>query len=169
MANYISTVLSNSFKVKKEEIENVRRAINIFEESCVDNDGRTVIASYEYSLDDDYYVVIDTRTNKVIGTYNSGYQELEDCIEVNGSLIEEELANAHIKSEEEYDVEDFKEVPFYNYLQSVIDDTEKYILIKEIGHEKLRYTIAYGVCITKDAIKHFDIDTMALQFANKDN
>lgn len=96
MANYVSVVCSNDFKVKKENIENVRRALDYFEESEVTDEGVAFIGSYEDSMSDELYVVTDKRTNKVIGAYCVDYMSIEDLIENNGSYIEDNLAGTGI-------------------------------------------------------------------------
>lgn len=168
MANYDFVVCSNPFTVKEETIEGVRSAIRYFEESYVDNKGNAFIGSYgEQSYSDDLKVVIDKRTNKVLGTYDSGYCSLEDFIEENGVSIEEELAEQDIVSEEEYDVEDFREVDFADFIQQNLLEGE-YCFIKEVGHEKLRYACGCGFLITKKFTKWIDLDRIAEEYVEKE-
>lgn len=160
MANYISVIVSNDFKVKTDEIENVRRAISFFEESYVTDEGEAFIGSYENMLSDDILVVIDKRTNKVLTSYDSCNYDLSDVVEENGSFIEDCLGEASIVSEDEYDINDFEEIDFCKYIQSVLAD-DSYAFIKEVGHEKLRYAVGCGVLITKDINKWLDLDRIA--------
>lgn len=168
MADYLFVVASNSFQVKEEAIDDVRRAIEYFEESKVDNEGNAFIGSYgEQTYSDDLKVVIDKRTNKVLGTYDSSYYSLEDFIEENGADIEEELAKQDIVSEEEYNVEDFREVDFADFIQQNLVDGE-YCFIQEVGHEKLRYVIGCGLLITKKSTKWIDLDRVANEYLEKE-
>lgn len=160
MANYVSVVVSNDFKVKEDSIDNVRRAISYFEESYVSEIGDTFIGSYENMLSDSILVVIDKRTNKVLASYDSDNYDISDVIEENGSYIEDNLEKANIVSEDEYDINDFEEIDFCKYIQSVLED-DSYAFIKEVGHEKLRYAVGCGVLITKDTIKWLDLDNIA--------
>ena len=162
MANYEFVVCSDPFRVKEEAIKGMRTALNYFEESEVDSKGNCFIGSYgEQSCADDLKVVIDKRTNKVLGTYDSGYYSLEDFIEENGADIEEALAeNNIVDTKETYDIEDFQELDFADYIQQNLAEGE-YVFIKEVGHEKLRYACAYGFLITKDKQVWIDIDRIA--------
>ena len=143
MANYVSTTCSNSFKVKADNIENVRKALDYFEESYVDDEGNAFIGSYEDSMSDELVVLIDKRTNRVVGTYDFSYQMAEDIID-----------------EEEPNMENYLEKDFTEFIQENMLDGE-YCLIKEVGHEKLRYAIGCGLLITKNLIRWLDIDAMA--------
>lgn len=168
MATYQFIVLSNEFKVKKSEIENVRNALSCFGDSFVNEQGETYIASYEQTLSDDIRVLFDKRTKKVICSYDCSCWDKRDMIEENGYLIEDYLKQANIPSEEEYDEEDFEELDFAEYMQSVLEDKE-YILIKETGHEKLRYSVGCGILITKNTIKWIDIDSIAREIIDKES
>lgn len=169
MANYEFCVCSDTFKIKEENRENVQRAISYFEESEVDSKGNAFIGSYEQTLSDDLLVLIDKRTNKVICTFDDGYSSIEDAIEEYCDVIEEDLKKANIPSnfDEAYDVEDFDTVPFAEYIQSVLVDGD-YALIKEVGHEKLRYAVGCGLLITKKSIKWIDIDSIAMQYIEEE-
>ena len=167
MANYISVVLSNSFLIDKNKIDDARRAFSYFEESYVDDNGVAFIGSYDQTFSDDLKVLIDKRTNRVIGSYDAGYQDKTDIIEENGDMVEDFLSLMNIKSEDEYDENDFEEVDFFEYIQSImtndltLNGTLNYCLIKEVGHEKLRYSVGCGILITKDFIEWIDIDQVA--------
>lgn len=168
MADYLFVVASNSFQVKEEAIDDVRRAIEYFEESYIDGKGNAFIGSCgEQTYSDDLKVVIDKRTNKVLGTYDSSYYSLEDFIEENGGSIEEELAEQDIVSEEEYNVEDFREVDFADFIQQNLLEGE-YAFIKEVGHEKLRYVGGCGYLITKNSTKWLDLDSIAEEYVEKE-
>lgn len=152
MANYESVLVSTVFTVKPEDVENVKRAISYFEESYVDSKNNAFIGSYEQTVSDDLMVVIDTRNNKVLGVYDNCYQDLEDFLDEN---IEER----------DYEIEDFKEVPFDKYIQSVLVNGE-HVFIKEVGHEKLRYACACGLFISRDRIEWFDLDRLVEKECN---
>ena len=170
MANYEFCVCSDTFTVKQEDIENVRRAIGYFEESEIDSKGNAFIGSYEQTLSDDLLVLIDNRTNKVICTFDDGYISIEDAIEENCDTIEEDLKKANIPSnfDEPYSTEDFRTIPFAEYIQSVLIDKE-YVLIKEVGHEKLRYAVGCGLLITQKSIKWIDLYNIAMEIVEKEN
>ena len=168
MANYEFTVVSNEFKVKKSQFENVKNALDCFDESYFNEETNTVkIASYDQDLSDDLVVLYDTRTKKVICSYDSGYWDKTDKIEENGYQIEVYLKQAGIESEEEYNEEDFEELDFSEYMQSVLEDNE-HILIKETGNEKLRYNVACGILITKKSIQWLDLDRIAMDIVEKE-
>ena len=157
MANYNFVVCSDSFRVKEEAIEGMRTALNYFEESEVDSRGNCFIGSYgEQYISDDLKVVIDKRTNKVLGTYDSGYWSLEDFIEENGADIEGSI----VDTKETYDVEDFQELDFADYIQQNLAEGE-HVFIKEVGHEKLRYACGCGFLITKDKQVWIELDHIA--------
>ena len=159
MADYLFVVCSDSFQVKEEAIEGMRTALSYFEESEVDSKGNCFIGSYgEQCYTDDLKVVIDKRTNKVLGTYDSGYWSLEDFIEENGANIEEALAeNNIVDTKETYDIEDFQELDFADFIQQNLAEGE-HVFIKEVGHEKLRYACGCGFLITKDKQVWIDLE-----------
>lgn len=168
MANYEFVVVSNTFTVKEEAIDDVRRAIGYFEESYIDGKGNAFIGSYgEQTYSDDLKVVIDKRANKVLGTYDNGYYSLEDFIEENGYTIEEGLEELSIPSGEKYNIEDFREVDFADFIQQNLLEGE-YAFIKEVGHEKLRYACGGGLLITKKSMKWIDLDSIAEEYAEKE-
>lgn len=167
MADYLFAVASNSFNIKEESISNMRRALLIYDESYVSDKGEAFIGSYDMSLSDTINVVIDKRTGKVIGSYETDYLSLEDCIEENGYTIEEDLEELGIPSGEEYNVEDFTEVPLTQFIQENLLDGE-YVFIKEAGHEKLRYVGACGLLITKTLIKWLNLDFIAAGHLSKE-
>ena len=157
MANYDFVVCSDSFRVKEEAIESMRTALSYFEESEVDSKGNCFIGSYgEQCFTDDLKVVIDKRTNKVLGTYDSGYWSLEDFIEENGADIEGNI----VDTKETYDIEDFQELNFADYIQQNLAEGE-HVFIKEVGHEKLRYACGCGLLITKDKQVWIELDHIA--------
>lgn len=146
MANYEFVVCSNSFTVKKEAMEDVRKAISCFEKSEVDKEGNAFIGSYgEQNYSDDLKVVRDKRTNKILGTVDTDYYFLEDFLENNGI---------------EGNSGDFEEIDFTKFIQDSLIEGE-YCFIKEIGHEKLRYAGADGVLITKDKVTYINLDFIA--------
>lgn len=157
MANYDFVVCSDSFRVKEEAIESMRTALSYFEESEVDSKGNCFIGSYgEQCFTDELKVVIDKRTNKVLGTYDSGYCSLEDFIEENGADIEGNI----VDTKETYDIEDFQELDFADYIQQNLVEGE-HVFIKEVGHEKLRYACGCGLLITKDKQVWIELDHIA--------
>ena len=167
MADYYFAVASNSFRIKEEAVENMRRALLIYDESYVSDKGEAFIGSYDMNVSDTINVVIDKRTGRVIGSYETDYFSLEDCIEENGYTIEEDLKELGIPSGEEYSVEDFTEVPLTQFIQENLLDGE-YVFIKEAGHEKLRYVGACGLLITKKSEQWINIDRVAEELLEKE-
>ena len=167
MADYLFAVGSNSFNIKEESIDNMRRALLIYDESYVSDKGEAFIGSYDMNVSDTINVVIDKRTGRVIGSYETDYLSLEDCIEENGDTIEEDLKELSIPSEEEYNVEDFTEVPLTEFIQENLLEGE-YVFIKEAGNEKLRYIGACGLLITKTLIKWLNLDFIASGYLEKE-
>jgi len=167
MADYLFAVASNSFSIKEESISNMRRALLIYDESYVSDKGEAFIGSYNMNLSDTINVVIDKRTGKVIGSYETNYLLLEDCIEENGYTIEEDLKELSIPSGEEYSVEDFTEVPLTKFIQENLLEGE-YVFIKEAGNEKLRYIGAYGLLITKKSEQWISLDRIAEELLEKE-
>ena len=167
MADYLFAVGSNSFNIKEESIDNMRRALLIYDESYVSDKGEAFIGSYDMNVSDTINVVIDKRTNRVIGSYETDYLSLEDCIEENGDTIEEDLQELSIPSEEEYNVEDFTEVPLTEFIQENLLEGE-HVFIKEAGNEKLRYIGACGLLITKTLIKWLNLDFIASEYLSKE-
>lgn len=167
MADYLFAVGSNSFRIKEESISNMRRALLIYDESYVSDKGEAFIGSYDMSLSDTINVVIDKRTGKVIGSYETDYLSLEDCIEENGYTIEENLQELGIPSGEEYNVEDFTEVPLIKFIQENLLKGE-YVFIKEAGHEKLRYVGGCGLLITKKSEQWINLDRIAEELLEKE-
>ena len=160
MATYCFVVCSNSFKVKEENIENVSRALEYFEESYVNKKGEAFIGSYQQTLSDDLKVLIYKKTNKVVATYDFSYQMDTDVIEENCYRIEQDLEDAGIPSEDEYDIEDFEDVEFADFIQQNLADGE-HAFIKEVGNEKMRYAVGCGLLISKDLIRWIDLDAEA--------
>ena len=167
MADYEFVVASNSFNIKEESISNMRRALLMYDESHVSDKGEAFIGSYDMNLSDTINVVIDKRTGKVIGSYETDYLSLEDCIEENGYTIEEGLEELSIPSGEEYSVEDFTEVPLIEFIQENLLEGE-YVFIKEVGHEKLRYVGACGLLITKKSKQWISLDRAAEELLEKE-
>ena len=167
MADYSFAVASNSFRIKEESIDNVRRALLIYDESYVSDKGEAFIGSYDMNVSDTINVVIDKRTNRVIGSYETDFLSLEDCIEENGDTIEEDLKELGIPSGEEYNVEDFREVDFADFIQQNLLEGE-HCFIQEVGHEKLRYVVGCGLLITKKSMKWIDLDCMANEYLEKE-
>ena len=167
MANYEFAVASEEFIVKPCYIEDVRRAIDFYEESYVDSKGRAFIGSYAETLTDELEVLIDKRTNKVVGTYHTAYQCEEDCIEWNCNRIEQDLKEAGIvDTKESYDIEDFISVPFFDFLMRRTEETSP-IIIKEVGHEKLRYLCGSAVILYKGQTKWIELYSEALKFVEE--
>ena len=160
--DYNSVTLSNSFKIKKDQVRNMQRALGYFTKSHVNKDTlECYIADYDNCYTDDLEVVIDKRTGNVIATFNNGYQTMEDTTEENGADIEDDLKEANIKDEKDmYDIEDFTTVPFAEFIQEALEEGE-YVLIKETGTEGLRYSVACGFLITKTSTIWIDVDTIA--------
>lgn len=160
--NYNSVTLSNSFKIKKDQVRNMQRALGYFTESYVNKDTlECYIADYDNCYTDDLEVIKDKRTGNVIATFDSGYQTMEDTIEENGADIEDDLEEASIKDEKDmYDTEDFTTVPFADFIQEALEEGE-HVLIKETGEEGLRYSVACGFLITKTNTMWLDVDTIA--------
>ena len=142
MANYESIVCSNKFKVKKESIENVRKALSYFEESCVDDEGNAIIASYGETLSDEIEVLMSKATGEVVGSFDYSAQMAEDLLDVNEN------------------VDDYYSKGFQEFLQENMLDGE-HVFIKELGHEKFRYAISVGLLITKKLVRWIDLDVEA--------
>ena len=113
-------------------------------------------------------ILYDNRTNKVIASFDRGYKSIETTIEENCDTIEDFLEQANIKSEEEYNVNDFSEIDFAEYIQSVLEEDE-HAFIKEVGNEKLRYVAGCGILITKKSITWIDLDRVAQGILEKEN
>ena len=123
MANYISTTVSNYFRVKDEVAYNELLK--------------------KVSADDIY---IDTKEIEgelyhFIGGYGSIYgieNEDGDC---------------------DYDA-------FIDELKKCVHE-EDVIILKEVGHEKLRYVTAFAVIIASNHVQYLDLDLLAEGYANQ--
>ena len=154
MADYIYTVISRPVKTKNnEEFTKVFQDLG-FEETYYSKSNDTVwVGSYgeAYWDDDSMIVVRDRNTNKVIGGYNCycGAEDLDMFLEQEG-----------IELKDEEDAEDlYDEIDIETYVKDMLLDGQAFVLT-EAGNEKLRYNNGWGLVITKDETKSFDINLL---------
>ena len=140
MANYESVVLSNQVRVKKpQELIKVLETLG-FDEWSITGEDVIAFGSTVTCFDIDQMNVVRSNEGEVIGV-SSDFMESP------------ELLDDNIKVEDGW-----HEQPFTEYIQEQLYDDTQYLFVKEIGHEKLRYVVAYGCVITKTDVHWIDID-----------
>ena len=147
MANYEFTVVSNEFSTKDNaEVTKVFQDLGFEETYNREGSPYMFVGSYgEQAWSDDMLVVKEKTTGKAVGAYdayNSNYETLEEYLDDNI---------------QEGKVENFEEQPLDEYLQSMLEDKQVFVL-KEVGNEKLRYNIGCAVIIGKDFVEWIDLD-----------
>lgn len=152
MANYEFTVVSNGFNTKNnEEVASVFE--NLGFEEVYSRENYVFVGSYgQQAWSDDFCVVKEKATDKIIGaydTYNSMYADLQDFL--------------NNKVDEGADEGDYEEVPLDDYIQDMLLDGEAFVL-KEVGNEKLRYNIGCALIITKNKVEFIDLDNKIRDF-----
>ena len=151
MADYIFTVISNEFSTKNnEEVAKVFQDLG-FEESYAKDDYVFVGSYGEQSWSDDFYVVKEKATGKVIGAYDGMYPELQG--------LEDLVADKLSIDVNDVDTKDYEEILLRDYVQDMLLDNEAFVL-QETGHEKLRYNSGWAIVITRSDIKSFDLCSM---------
>ena len=169
MANYEFTVVSNEFNTKNnEEVASVFEDLG-FEEVYSRENFVFVGSEGQQAWSDDFCVVNEKATGKIIGdyyTYNSMYADLQEFLNSKISdITDEEFAKMSAEELEakQPNTEDYEEVPLDDYIQDMLLDGEAFVL-KEVGNEKLRYNIGCALIITKNKVEFIDLDNKIRDF-----
>lgn len=149
MADYIFTITSRPVKTKdNEEFVRIFQQLG-FEESEVLGDTAFVGSYGEAYWDDDSMIVVrEKATGKVIGAYNPycNVECLEEFLDIEGIILPEGAEAEDL----------YEEIDIETYIKLMLLDGEAFVLT-EAGNEKLRYNNGWGIVITKDETKCFDI------------
>ena len=163
MADYIFTIISRPVKTKNNsEFVKVFQDLG-FEESEVIGDTAFVGSYGEASWDDNSMLVVrEKATGKVIGAYNSycsDYSDLQefldDCVVTVSDEEFNTLSTEEIEARQPKE-EDYEEIDIETYIKDMLLDGQAFVMT-EAGNEKLRYNNGWGLVITKDETKCFDI------------
>lgn len=132
-------VLSRPFRVKDTD-----EARKVFEmlgfEVEIDCDDKVVIFSENSYWDDDAVAILDTKTGKYVGGYNTAYQEAGEVF-----------------PEFEHDSTRYEDVELEKFVKDIIVDYEVFVLT-ETYNEGFRYNGAWSIMISQFDTRSVNLD-----------